>query len=79
MTTETTAPSSVAYRLYVIELGRFVGVTPEPTVYVGSTRKSPAARLAEHLRGGFTAARRVTRYGTRSDEPAGQHMLACGF
>lgn len=53
------------YRLYVVELGRFPGVDGRPAVYVGSTSQTARARFDEHLRGGFTSASRVRRYGTR--------------
>ena len=53
------------YRLYVIELGKHPGSAERPTVYVGSTSLSRRQRWRQHRAGGFTASRRVTRYGTR--------------
>ena len=60
--TDSPAPR---YRLYVIDLGRFPGAAEQPPVYVGSTSLSRRQRWREHRAGGFTASRRVTRYGTR--------------
>lgn len=58
-------PSGQRYRVYVVALGDFPGVTDQPVVYVGSTRKSARQRYRDHKKGGFTAARRVYRYGTK--------------
>lgn len=57
-------PSGARYRVYVVALGDFPGVTRQPVVYVGSTKKSARQRFRDHKAGGFTAARRVYRYGT---------------
>ena len=53
------------YRLYVIELEKHPGAGERPTVYVGSTSLCRRQRWRQHRAGGFTASRRVTRYGTR--------------